>query len=383
MTLKITRKNIYMFCLTVWIVVSVFFGRTMIGDVIGTTAITFYSMGRILIYALLLCVVLCGRINRNETLVLMLVSIILILSAMNSGEVVLMGVMLFVVAAKGINSEEIMQTYLNTHIAIVVTTTILAVTHVIDMNVMSRGLIQRNSFGFSHPNGFGGEILTIIVCYVTKKWGKLSNLELVVCSAIGLILLQKADCRMASTVLILYTLCVLIIKNFYKYRVNVNLIGTVVKAIFVVLLAMTVLAIIWYSYKNMALRIIDSVLSYRLDAMHTIYEVQGIKLFGQKILDDTFVGIDNSYARVLLISGFIPFAILVIFSIAVCNEFTKRKELRYLLSFAAIMLSGFIENNFFRIENNYCFLIGGTYLLSHIYTKKIYVYDKNINREKI
>lgn len=370
MTLKITRKNVYMFCLTVWIVVSVFFGRTMIDDVIGTTAITIYSMGRILIYALLFCVILWGRISRNETISLMSVSIILILSAMNSGEVVLLGVMLFVVAAKGINSEEIMQTYLKTHIAIVVTTIILAVTHVIDMNVMSRGLTQRNSFGFSHPNGFGGEILTIIVCYTTIKWGELSNIKLMLFTAIGLIFLQKADCRMASVVLILYILCVLIIKNFYKYRVNVNLIGNAVKAIFVVLMAVTIFAIIGYSYKNTALRIIDSVLSYRFDAMHTIYEAQGIKLFGQKILDETLVGIDNSYARVLLICGLIPFAVLAVFSITICNEFTKRKELKYLLAFAAIMLSGFIENNFFRIESNYCFLIGGTYLLSHIYTKK-------------
>ena len=133
---------------------------------------------------------------------------------------------------------------------------------------------------------------------------------------------------------------------------------------------MTIFAIIWYSNQNKILRFVDAILSYRFDAMHVIYESQGIRMFGQRILDKTFVGIDNSYARVLLINGFVPFAILVLFSNSICNEFAKRGEIKYLLAFGAIMLSGFIENNFFRIENNYCFLIGGTYLLSRFYTRK-------------
>lgn len=386
MSLKLTRKGLYEICLITWIIVSVFFGRTTIDAVIGSTAITIYSLGRILIYVFLFCAILWGGISRKETIEITLLSITLVLSAVNSGEVVLLGVLLFVAAAKEIKADNIMLIYFKIHLFILIVTTILAFTNVIDMNVMSRGMIQRNSFGFSHPNGFGGEILTIIVCYVTLKWKKIKNIELMMITILGLVLLQEADCRMASIVLGAYVLCIWMIKNIYKFKVNVNAVKNIVMLIFFMILAVTIYAVVWYSYQNKTLRLVDSILSYRFDAMHSIYKSQGIRLFGQKILNEAAIRVDNSYARVMLINGFIPFVILALFSVNTCKVFAQKDEVKYLLAFGAIMLSGFIENNFFRIENNFCILIGGTYLLSSISKEKLrngLSHDKDINRTRI
>lgn len=370
MIAKLNRKNLYKISLIIWIVSSIFFGRTTIGGIIGNIAITIYSLGRITTYMLLFCTILWGGLKKKEITKAIIVLVILLLSAASSGEIVLVGVLLFVMAAKNINPDEILTVYFKIHLAVLLITVILAMTHIIDMNVMNRGPIQRYSFGFSHPNGFGSEVLTVVVCYVTKKWNKLKNYELVVITGLGCFFLQVADCRMASLVLILYVICFLTIKNIYKYKVNVVAIKNVVILIFFAVILVTVCMTFFYSDQNNVLRIVDKIFSYRFNAMHTLYKVQGIKLFGQKILDDTLIGIDNSYARVFLIGGIVPFLILIVFSVRICNIFAKRNEVKYLLAFATIILSGFIENNFFRIENNFCFLIGGAYLLSGYYKRR-------------
>lgn len=370
MTITLKRKDLYRICLVIWIISSVFFGRTMINGIIGDVALTIYSWGRIVTYVLLFCMMLRGGFTRRRTMEIIVISATLLFSMASSGEVVLFGVLLFVVAAKNVYPDEIVDVYFKTHLVVLIITVIFAMMHIIDMNIMHRGLIQRNSFGFSHPNSFGGEILTIVVCYITAKWEKLKNYELFIIIGIGLLFLRASDCRMASLVLILYALCVGVVKNIYKYNINIIVVKNVVILTFLVVIFVTVSMTMFYSDQNRIFRIMDGILSHRFDLMHSLYKFQGIKMFGQKIFDDNLVSIDNSYARVLLISGIIPFLILILFSISICNEFAKRNEIKYLLAFAATILSGFIENNFFRIENNFCFVIGGVYLLSRYFGKK-------------
>lgn len=366
MTVKISKKILYKFCLTMWIVCSIFFGRTTINEIIENTAISIYSVARIATYALLVCIILLGSITKRETVGIMVISVFLILSAVFSGEVVLVGVLLFVVAAKNIQSDDILAVYFRTHLLILLTTITLAMTHIMDTNIMRRGLIQRNSFGFSHPNGLGGEVLIVCICFVTIRWEKLKNYELFSVICLGFFFLQAADCRMASIVLALYMFSFFIIKNIFKYNVRVIFIRNVVILIFLVIVLITFFGIFFYSRENYVLRAIDKIISHRFDAMHTVYKMWGINLFGQKTLQNA-INIDNSYARILLFNGIIPFSILVVFSVGVCIELAKRNQVKYLLAFAAIMLSGFIENTFFRIENNFCLVIGGTYLLSSYY----------------
>lgn len=384
MIIGLSKKNLYKICLIIWIVFSIFWGRTTIDEVVGDVAITIYSLGRAITYVLLFCIVLWNGLTKKETATIIIISVILLLSAVSSSEMVLFGVMLFVIASPKINPDELLAVYFKTHLFILMVTILLAWTHIIDTNIMSRGLIQRNSFGFSHPNSFGGEVITVVICYVTRRWKKMKNYELIAIVGLGYCFLQAANCRMASLVLVIYTICFLIIKNIYKYKVNVVFIKNVVVLMFLTIVLLTVYMTFFYSYQNKILQIIDGIFSYRFSVMNAVYRVQGIKLFGQKIIDDTLVGIDNSYARVLLIGGVIPFLILVTFSWKLCNEFAKKNEVKYLLAFATIVLSGFIENNFFRVENNFCFIIGGAYLLSSYYEQRRKKYHgKNIVRERI
>ncbi len=380
MNFKLKRNKLYNICLFSWILISILFGRTTLNATLGEIGTYIYSFGRLLIYLLLCLLILWGGLSRKKTIIIVITLIFLFISVNASGELVLIGIVLFVAASNKIDTKEIILIYLKAHILVTLLALIFALINFTDINIMHRGIIQRNSFGFSHPNGFGSEILTIMICYVSYRWNKIKSLELFICEIIGVLVLYPADCRMATAVLSFFIIITFIVKTFISYKINLKVIWNISLFMFITIILFTIYVSIFFSKENFLLNTLDYILSFRFSAIDAIYQIQGITLLGQKVLNTNLVGIDNSYARILLINGLIPFIILVIFCINIQYQFYKHKDIKMLLAFMAISLSGFIENNFFRIENNFCFLVGGSYLLSTYHMKKGQkIHDKNIN----
>ena len=380
MNFKLKRNKLYNICLFSWILISILFGRTTLNATLGDIGTYIYSFGRLIIYLLLCLLILWDNLNRKKIVLILITAMFLFISVKESGELVLIGILLFVVASNKIDTKKIISVYLKAHILVTLLALIFALINFTDINIMHRGIIQRNSFGFSHPNGFGNEILTIMICYISNRWNKIKNLELFICEIIGVLLLYPADCRMATAVLSFFIIITFIIKTFISYKIRLKMIWDISLFMFITIILFTIYVSVFFSKENFLLNTLDYILSFRFSAIDTIYQIQGITLFGQKFLNTNLVGIDNSYARILLINGLIPFIILVIFCINIQYQFYKHKDIKILLAFMSISLSGFIENNFFRIENNFCFLVGGSYLLSTYHMKKGQkIHDKNIN----
>ena len=350
-------------CIYVWIFSSVLFGRTTIESALGAVSHYIYQFGRYAVYAALAASILCCNRpdKRMHFWCVVVTAAVLAVSVLFSREVVLISILLFTCAARNVRPRRIVMTYFAAHLSVVAITLLLCLFGDIDPNVMHRGSVIRRTFGFNHPNAFGGELCVLSYCYLYLRGMALTYKEIIAGYVITVVLYLQTDCRTAFMVLMLILTCVLVLKYFGTERLAKYLPGVAYTV-----LGIVVFAGLFFSFfdndKIPLLNKLDQIFSYRFDCMYDSFKQLGVSLFGTRAKETTML--DNSFVRVFFVNGAVTFVILVAFCGLTTHCFSKSKNVILLLTWCAFILMGFMENTLFRVEYNWAFLVAGSMLLS-------------------
>ena len=383
MRVTLKKNDYFYFSIACWVIISIIFGRTTFSSLIGVWSTRIFSLGRIAVYLLLFIYIYKMKYTRKELVLTSLIIIVLLITAKNSGEIVLLGIVLFAFASKNSNPEAIIDVYFWVHLFVSALTVLLAVGGIIDVNLMNRGVILRHSFGFSHPNSLGMEILIIVICYYLKRWEKISSVEIIIGMVVSGFFLKLSDCRTTLLIVVFFFAFLWIEKLFLKFKKSTRILYYLTLMIFIVLQIITIFMIFFYNSENVIMNRLNNIFSGRFYIMHEHFLKNGISFLGVSPSEIELMGIDNSYARILLVNGFFPWIILMMFSFYMCRQFYKNKSDKFFIAFIAMALSGFMENSFFRTEYNFLLIIGGIYVMKRYSQRKDIQNDKNIIREKI
>lgn len=383
MDTRINQKKIFYLCVVMWLVFSVFFGKTTLQSMCGISSISIYTYGRYFVYLVLLILFLKKEYKQTALIAIFFAATAVCATIIFSGEKVLLSILLLCAVADKVKTKELVKIFLCTHLCIIFLTAVLSGTGIISENVMNRGAVIRNTMGFSHPNALGIEYLIVVFCYFYLRWNKAGCKDYILISLATIIFYKYTDCRTDTLIIIFFLISIILIKSV-KVRLKLTLAYWIANFSILVSVGATLFTLFFYDKTSKIMCIADEMFSFRLSKIHICFLEYGLTLVGQR---SNIEMIDNSFARVLLINGVFPFLVLVIFCVICARVLYKNKNICMLLIFSGIMLTGFMENIIFRMEYNFVFIVVAGYILSgtgwNTFTMRGLGYAKDINREKL
>ncbi len=359
--LIVKKEKIFYFCIILWIVFSVFLGRTTITERIKNNLL-FYTYGRYLVYVIL-CLLLCFDTYKKTSFISIIISAsIFLVSAFLSREKVVISVLLFCIASKYAKPKKVVKYFLITHLLIVTFTMILSSCGIISENLMHRGEIARLSYGFSHPNAIGVEMLVILLSYFYLRQQKIRWIDYILWIIILIWFFDRTNCKTTIIVAVLFLIS-FFITNFFNSKKLHQRIYWFSNIILITVVASSLYLTFFFDEQNRFMKKIDILLSFRPTIMFQAYQNFGISLFGHHV-DLNMV--DNSFIRLLLLNGLLFFCLYIIFLCVDLRYFYKRRDTIGLLIMTAMILTGFCENVLFRMEYNFPLMLAANYMFMNI-----------------
>lgn len=202
--------------------------------------------------------------------------------------------------------------------------------------------VSRKSFGFTHPNQFMINWLSIIIAYIYSR--RINCLHMVLIFVVTYIFYYYTQSRTVFYIIVFLTILVMLLLIFNKAKTFKKIKSKNYKNIIIIaLLFFFVFSIVFSIYGKGTY--FDTLLSGRLTINYNMLR-QGVSLLGNSILEDkTF---DNSYLHLLLTKG-ILFTITYIY---IFYMYFKNKKVNLLdfISITAVLLLAFIEVCFLKIN---------------------------------
>lgn len=382
---RLSNTETYFFgCLVVWIICSVFFGRTTVVDVLPIS-LDIYKYGRYLVYGIFLLLLSISIVRKGyqkkEFWALLIIGAITAISVINSGEVVAISMVLFCAASKTASQKKIVGCFFFTHLAVVALTVLLSFSGVIPENITYRGSIVRYTFGFSHANALGVEMLVLILGYFFLRWKRIKLWEIILWAFLSVFFFIATNCRAVGGIILLFLICVICVKYIRIARI-MQVLYWIGNAMLTVVVLLSFYFTVFFKPGNPIIDKANELLSYRGSWMSEAYHKFGISLFGHDVEVGT---IDNAYARLLLMNGAVFFVLFVIILFWCLSVFYKKNDMIGLLCMMEMILLGFCENALFRMEYNFPLILALNHVLHDIETrgrgKDLYV--ETINRATI
>lgn len=386
--LDIDKQSWILCTFAVWFIVEIIFNTTIEG-IGGISRENINSFANIIVLAMLMIqIVVLQTYKRCELFVIVAITILLLISALNSGYLSIVSTWMFIVATKNVKSERLIllaKRILQLSVPLVM---LLCFLGLIENYTMYRGMELRQSLGFSHPNQLGLRIFQWVACYVYLTGGRnLKISEIVIFFISGLFTYLVPNSQSATVCLFLLIVCVLIMQMLKKKKRGRIFFGRlfVAGAIFVNLGSVFLSLIDLANYP--VLSKLDKLLSIRFSAGHRVYELYGIKWLGHTVYvsqkEREVAGIteklwlDNSYMTLLIRYGFFVYLLFTICFIFLLWKLYKSEEYKLLVILVTYSVYGIMENSVYMITHNIFIIVMGMLL----YSTKKHIAERRVDNE--
>lgn len=294
---------------------------------------TFYIVGAsyIIIYffSYITTCLTSKQFNFKEVIYLGVFGIITVLVFLtNKSRVILISQFILIMSSKNIDIRNIFKINLFTRLFTIIIVAILAILNIIPNELdlkyyyYNEGIIvYGNPLGFLHPNGLYWNLFVIFACLIYLYFDKLKVVHILLLMGISyifyLITLSRTGFICALILFILYFI-------FKKIDINIKISKICLTFFYSIIALINVIFPIYYSSSYEIMVKISKLLSGRLYWANKIYQLFGIKLWGNSIPYSSDLILDNLYSYLLFDHG-------VVFFILLCIGFTllSRKLLRY------------------------------------------------------
>lgn len=280
--------------------------------------------------------------------------------------------MAFIVSGYGIDVKRLAEIVFWTELLSIAFVCSLALLGLIDSITLLRdGVGLRTSLGFSHPNRLGSNVLALCCAYAVMRFPNFRVRDVLLYIASALFIIAVPDSR-TSAVLVLLTPLIAFIYSKATHLRNRRPVIVLMGLIVALLIYLSLFFMVNYDPGNAVFSTINDFFSGRLYLSHYYYSLYPPTAFGinpNNMIHEVYgqavegVFIDNAYAKLAIVFGYIPSFIFYIVYFTLFFEAFKRNRLDVSLLGAFIYACvGLTEWQVMHFAMNYC-LVGFSALL--------------------
>lgn len=305
-----------------------------------------------------------------EYMSIILALIINLLAYYKSDNKYLLIMVIFMVASSALKEKSLILSYLVITIGVLIFAFISTKMGIIPDLVYQRNMLDRHSFGIIYPTDFAAHIFYLMCALTLLRFKRYNLLDFLLLIMVAICLFRYTDARLNTVMILLLALATLILKKMPVLNKSIFKFAWIVP-IFSIIFAY--LSTYFYSNGSAFFAVLNKLFSGRLGIVQNVLSENGIKLFGQKIIENGWGGkgfylntniykytyIDSAFMRLLIIYGVLA-TILFLFTIVVYLKTVKNAELILIVSL--ILISGIIEQHFIDIAYNpFLLLLASSY----------------------
>lgn len=305
------------------------------------------------------------KVSKKEFKRMILIGAIFFIVFFICRDITVIKFLLFIMAAYNINFNKSVKIDFYVRLICLILVLILNSVGIIPSVDITRGSIQRYSFGFAHPNTFAYKVLILLFEYFYLNKFKSVGINTVITIAIVFFLNYYTNSRTAE-MLILFVFIVGTILNKIK-----NIPPLITKILqhftsysYFYFALIIFISFLLYRYDNEIGYKINKLLSTRLYFINKYYDKYGVTLFGNNFTGfvSTSNSLDVGFAHVLFRYGIIAFFLMGIGFRNVFKILFDKKNISYIVILFAFIIYMITENSIIRIEQNifmiiFCLLI--------------------------
>ena len=299
------------------------FGNCMASTTIGGTA-SFKLGCQIVAIVFLVGKLGFDRFGAKQLLLFLPITAAFAYSGYVSSDFALLWSWLFIVTGSGIDVKRLAKGALCVFLITLILTVGLALSGAIENIVMTRtgtdGL--RYALGFRHPNGLGRQILEVTIAVLIIRFPHFRFTDYLICAASFIAIWQLTDSRTSMICLIFaVVVCMSVTSDFIRGHE-----GGVLWLAFILFgieVGMSIATMFINPHGGAVAAALNQLLSDRPYYDNYYFTNYGVQLFGQNLESivsiagsgysfDGYV-IDNAYCHMLLVNGFVPFLIMIVF----------------------------------------------------------------------
>lgn len=312
--------------------------------------------------SLLLLYNLFQKFSSKKFIYLCIFFIIGLLSLIYSKQSVILLLLLYIISAYRVDIITVSKIIFIVELCLLIVIPFLSFLNVIDTVYLyssERGL--RSSLGFTHPNRFGINVLTLCCAYSTFRFPKIKFYDIAFYIFCCITVSNIADSR-TSSLLILLLPCINILVKYLKKSNKIFLLYYIFIVIFFVLLISSFAITFLYNSNSSWQYNLNNLLSNRPFLWNYYYKHNLFTLFGRPDYSSTamlgvhnFV-IDNSFIKLMIVYGIVPLFIFIFIYIKIFQLMFKFSYMN-VAGLIVLALSSFFEQISLSISLNYFLLI--------------------------
>jgi len=266
-----------------------------------------------------------------------------------AGENIFLASMMIVFSARYVKWERLLKFSLVLYIVFIIGSAVAEQVELVPTLEFFRGDVRRYSFGFSHPNVFGGYVLFIVIVWLLIRYKKLKVFDYIGWLLIAAFMWIVPNSRACTFSILLICLFTFIFKRAGNKLLKCLPIKIICVSFYGIMAAFSVLASYFYDENNaLYVQIDQSIFTTRLSCAHTFFIENPITWFGQKLqlIDVTKAAqkgvsssiLDNFYVRQLLGGGIIHFLIIFVMFTYLVYRAIKINDQGMLIALIVLMI---------------------------------------------
>lgn len=314
---------------------------------------------RILSYLLLIVIILYNykKFSFKKLLINVGISILMIITSIQSGSNTLLLLWLFILASEKIDFSELVKIDMITKVVFTFMIILLYYLGLTEQTQFHTYLGEtRNALGFGNPNTFGYYIFSICADYIYLNSKKLKFKHLILLCLISYFVSTVSESRTSSILIILLGLVSLISSNLKvltagkKYKFILN-------GMFIIFTLFSVYLALNYDNTNSIHIKLNEILSGRIINSHRYINNYRVNLFGQQIgvlnWDGSYTYyLDNAYLKLLLNYGLCSYFLIMFIYFEMIKKASYKQNVILMSLILIYFIYGMTENVMFWLTGN-------------------------------
>lgn len=321
---------------------------------------------------------------KQLTIIVLLISICCIITLKCGKTTVLMSA-IAILFAKDINFDKLLRSVFSIRLITFFIVILLSMIGVLSngnaFRISENGeIIKRYSLGFVHPNITYLNFFILVALYLYLKYENLTikNYIFIFISAVALFKITDSRTGFITVILSIFISILFKNKNIFKNR----LFRKVIMNVPLICGIISVMISFNYTKNNKLFYIINKILTGRLELGKRFFDIYGINLFGQNVvegsnLNGSYLRIDSGYISLIVVYGLVIFLIYLILQTKLLKMYVKNDRVKEIMLIIVFSVYGLTEVYVYNVFINISLLFLSDLLYKNsINNKKCEVYKK-------
>lgn len=301
----------------------------------------------------------------GDTVLFVVLAAIFLVSALTCGDRDLLLAFLVVAVGRDASVRKVAAIVFVFYLLLLIVTMTSAAFGLVDVRyaALTDGRAGRHSWGFTHPNTLAATALLICMAWFYVRFPRIALCDMAVWLPALIISNFVAQSRTSTSVLILLIVLTHLFQRLQGCGMD-RIMGAIALVVGLILILVSIYFMASYDSSVEWQVKLNSVLTGRLGFAHDYFEQYPPHLFGTSFSEapirleelgySSRLVVDNSYARLIILYGYIPAIIWFVAFIMLCAKRILNRNIDYLfLCFFIMIVFGFAESATLSITSNF------------------------------